>query len=262
MWIDTHCHLDFELFDPERDQIVETAQALGIEQILIPGVVADGWQGIHTLADTYDQFLLPAYGMHPCFCARHKDEHLASLDEWLGVCRPVAVGEIGLDFFIENPDEPRQIELFSEQVRIARQHELPIVVHCRKAHDQCLKIIRDLRFEFGGFMHAFSGSLQQARKAVDLGFKLGVGGAATYERATKLHKLLNTLPLSSFVLETDAPDIPPSFARDKPNTPLNIPRIAQLICRNAEIDPVEFAETTTRNALTVLRMESVDSAPA
>ena len=251
MWIDTHCHLDFELFDSERLAMLAKAAEQGIENIVIPGVVARHWQRIRDLNGSYPQ-LLPAYGLHPCFDRDHEESHLEQLDHWLADQRPVAVGEIGLDFFIDDYNEARQLHWFREQVRLATQHKLPILVHCRKAHDQCLKVIRELHFTEGGFMHAFSGSKQQAERCLEFGFKLGIGGAATYERSTKLHRIIKKLPLDSFVMETDAPDIPPCFARDEPNSPLNIPRIAELICERTGRDLQELAHITTRNARSML----------
>ena len=254
MWIDSHCHLDFELFDDDRPHLMDQAVKLGIEKILVPGVEAQHWERIRQLSLAWPKRLLRTWGLHPCFLYSHQPEHLALLDQWLQRYRPVAVGEIGLDFFVQDYDETQQLFYFREQVKLAKAHGLPLVIHCRKAHDQCLKIIRELGFAEGGFMHAFSGSLQQAQRCLDAGFKLGIGGAATYERATKLHRMISKLPLDSFVLETDAPDIPPCFARDEPNTPLNIPRIAQVICERANLDPELMAQITTENVHSVLKL--------
>lgn len=252
MLIDTHCHLDFDVFSDDRAAIIAQAEAIGIKYLVIPGVTVNNWQPIQALCRQYPLQLLPALGLHPCFWQQHQEQHLSLLEQALTANNPVAVGEIGLDFFIENPNENWQLQLFREQVRLAKQHKLPIIVHCRKAHDQCFKILRELAFQEGGFMHAFSGSLQQAKRFVELGFKLGIGGAATYERAHKLHRILKTLPLDSFVLETDAPDIPPCFARNEVNTPLNLPKIAQVICERTAIDESELMAVTSAAALTVL----------
>lgn len=254
MWIDSHCHLDFAVFDNGRTQLMEQTVKLGIEKILVPGVEAQHWQRILVLCDAWPDTVVPAWGLHPCFVDHHTLDDLQQLDDWLHRKRPVAVGEIGLDFFMDGYDEEKQRLYFREQIKLARSHKLPIVVHCRKAHDQCLKLIRELGFAEGGFMHAFSGSLQQAQRCLDAGFKLGIGGAATYERATRLQQLIVRLPLDSFVLETDAPDIPPCFARDEPNTPLNLPRIAGIICERAGIDPEQFARVTTDNVRTLLKL--------
>ena len=254
MWIDTHCHLDFDIFDQHRADTLTKAGKLGIGKIVIPGVAADNWQKIADLCSRWPDTLLPAYGMHPCFTGQHLEQHLEILDQWLTEQRPVAVGEIGLDFFIPDYDEKKQMELFREQVRLARHHRLPVLVHCRKAQDQALKIFRELGYEEGGFMHAFSGSLQQAERCLEFGFKLGIGGAATYERSRKLHRIIRKLPLDSFVMETDAPDIPPCFAREQANTPLNIPEIAGHICRHTGLEINELQKQTTLNALSVLKV--------
>ncbi|MDX1692202.1 MAG: TatD family hydrolase [Ketobacteraceae bacterium] len=253
-WIDSHCHLDFEVFSDQRADIIRRAGELGIEKIVIPGVMAEHWERIRSICREWPSVLVSSYGLHPCFLESHEEAHLEQLDQWLGEHRPAAVGEIGLDFFIEDYDEDRQMHFFREQVRLAKPHKLPILVHCRKGQDLCLKVFRELNYDQGGFMHAYSGSLQQAERCLEFGFKLGIGGAATYERSRKLHRIIRKLPLDSFVMETDAPDIPPCFARDEPNTPLNIPKIAGYICEHTGREVAELAQATTENVREQLKL--------
>lgn len=251
MLIDTHTHLDFEVFSNGLKDTLEKCLALGVQKAIVPGVTAKSWENIRSLTHSYAGIMYPAYGLHPCFCEKHSNDDLTHLYELCERDKPIAVGEIGLDFFIEDPDHERQMFLFSRQLEIANQFKLPIIVHCRKAHDQCLKAIKDAKLESGGVIHAYSGSLEQAKRYVDLGFKLGIGGGATYDRAKKLHKIIQTLPLTSFVLETDAPDIPPCFARGEPNSPLNLPKIAAIIAQHVDIPLETLIDATTANAKAV-----------
>jgi TatD DNase family protein len=169
--------------------------------------------------------------------------------------QPVAVGEIGLDFFIEHYDQPQQEHFFAEQLKLAREFDLPVLLHTRRAQDTVLKHLRQIKVR-GGISHAFSGSRQQADEFIRLGFKLGFGGAVTYPRATRLRELAATLPLSSLVLETDAPDIPPEFlVRGQPNKPEYLRRIAQTLAQLRGISLAELAQATTENALSVLNLK-------
>lgn len=258
MYIDTHCHIDFPVFDEDRHIILEKCRSLSVMQIIVPGVTREQWARQAEVCSHYPGMLAPAYGLHPCFCHLHQDADLEQLETCLNHSNPVAVGEIGLDFYIQDFDATKQTWLFREQVKLAKQFRLPIIVHCRKAHDQCLKVIRETGFHQGGFIHAYSGSLQQAQRYLDYGFKLGIGGAATYDRAQKLHKILKTLPLDSFVLETDAPDIPPSFARNQLNSPLNLPEIARIAAGYKGVSQEDFARHTTQNAQSVIETSDLN----
>ena len=247
--IDTHCHLDFPVFSERLSELIARARHLGVSKLIVPGVTASNWAAVAQLSQQYPSIIYPAFGLHPCFLVDHLESHIDQLADVLTQMPDAIVGEIGLDFYIPQPNEALQSWYFEEQVRLASRFERPIIVHCRKAHDQCLKIIRTVGFAGGGVIHAYSGSLQQAQKYLDAGFKLGIGGAATYDRAKKLHRLLQALPSGSFVLETDSPDIPPSFARGVANTPENLPRIAEYVASYMGMSLDELSRVTTENAL-------------
>lgn len=249
--IDTHAHLDIPEFDEQRDALVQQCANRGMRGIVVPAVMRSSWDNLRRLC-ARSPLLWPAFGLHPGYCAEHRDEDVDDLEQYLqpGV---VAVGEIGLDAWEGDQDLERQQSLFSAQLAIARNARLPVVLHARKTQDLLLKEIRLQNFDCGGVAHAFTGSLQQAQRFVEHGFLIGFGGAATYDRANKLRTILKTLPLSSIVLETDSPDIPPSFARKEMNTPLNLFRINEILADVLQIDPAELAAHSTRNALRLFR---------
>lgn len=274
--IDTHCHLDFPVFDNDRTLILKLAREKGFESIIVPAVVQKDWLRVMDLCEGNNSVALNfALGLHPCFMNQHAsvDEAEVALNEAIlrsvtGVHenvkekqaleatsgRIVAVGEIGLDYFIDSPPDLRQkqLALFTMQLSVAKKHNLPVLLHVRKAHDEVLKCLRRERLVKGGIVHAFSGSEQQASQYCELGFVLGIGGSATYDRAKKLARIIRQASVESLVLETDAPDIPPAFARGERNTPLNIPRIAQAIAEIRGMDAAEFIQQTSFNAKRVL----------
>jgi len=247
--VDTHCHLDIAEFDSVREDLIARCQAGGMRGILVPGVVAADWDNLRVVCARYP-LLWPAFGLHPCYCSEHRSEQLQALERYLqpGV---VAVGEIGLDTFHGDRDFSTQLEFFSAQVAIAKNHRLPLVIHARKTHDQILKVLRQQHFQYGGSMHAFSGSLQQAERFVEMGFGIGFGGGATYDRANKVRGILRQIPLDNVLLETDSPDIPPSFARGESNTPFNLFRIAEILAEVLEMPVQELAARSTANALRI-----------
>lgn len=258
MLIDTHCHLDASEYDADRDEVARRAQASGVG-IVVPSVAAFNFQS------TVDCRCYPgveiALGMHPMYVHRHQEAHLGLLDEMVARHKPVAIGEIGLDLFqsridrpgVDEADSKLQEFFFVEQLKLARKHELPVLLHIRRANDQILKHLRRIRVP-GGIAHAFNGSMQQAQEYIKLGFKLGFGGAFTYTRATNLRKLATELPLESIVLETDGPDIPPEWIARQRNEPAELPEIAQTLARLRGLDVEEIALATTRNARQVLEL--------
>lgn len=258
--IDSHCHIDFPQFAATRAETLRECRRKGMSGILVPGVSFSQWD---SMSSTIEQFsdlslfptLLPAYGMHPCFMAEHKVEHLRCLEAQLDK-GAVAVGEIGLDTFQEESGLDAQIELFKAQLKIANNHALPVVIHSRKTQDLVLKFVREARFKAGGIMHAFSGSLQQAQQAIDLGFKIGFGGSATYDRAHRLRRILQALPTEAIVFETDAPDIPPSFDREHPNSPLNLFRIIEILADVRGEAVEDLMAYSTRNVHELLKIAS------
>jgi TatD DNase family protein len=251
MFIDTHCHLDAAEFGDTQADIVRNALSADVLRIVIPAVERANFEAVHQLSQRFPA-CAPAYGIHPMYTDRAVPNDLDVLRSYLQQHRPVAVGEIGLDFFIPHYDQACQEHFFVEQLKLAREFDLPVLLHIRRAPDTILKHLRQIKVQ-GGVAHAFNGSRQQADEFIKLGFKLGFGGAMTYPRATKLRELAATLPLDSIVLETDAPDIPPDFLdRGQPNKPEYLPRIAQTLAELRGMTLEEVASATTSNASSVL----------
>lgn len=249
-FIDTHCHLDAAEFGDTQRELVEAAQAAGVTRMVIPAVARASFEPVRSLCERFPA-CAPAYGIHPMYVDGAQPDDLDALRGYLAQPATVAVGEIGLDFFIEPHDRVRQEHYFVEQLRLARELGLPVLLHIRRAQDIVLKLLRQHKVH--GIAHAFSGSRQQADEFIRLGFKLGFGGAMTHTRATRLRELAATLPLESIVLETDAPDIPPAFLQNgEPNKPEYLPRIAQMLAELRGIPLEEIARITTENALAAL----------
>ena len=271
-WIDTHCHLDAPEFDADRAEVRLRARAAGVAQVVIPAVEVNTFDDARNLAHAGgDSYCL---GIHPLYVDKALLSSLAQLDQQLQLHhadpRLVAVGEIGLDYFVpaltQSPLREKQEDFYRAQLKLARQHELPVVLHVRRSADRLLKHLRDLRSATSpwlGIAHAFNGSDVQALEFVKLGFKLGFGGAVTYERALQLRRLATVLPLDAIVLETDAPDIPPHWlytqadarARGQAqgrNEPGELPRIAAVVAQLRGISLEALAEATERNACAAL----------
>jgi TatD DNase family protein len=250
MLIDTHCHLDAAEFDADRDAVHAAALAAGVERIVVPAVAVDSFQRVKSSVKRY-QGCVAAYGIHPLYVMQAQEADLDALRAWLTAEKPVAVGEIGLDLYVTDSDPVRQEFFFVEQLKLAREFNLPVLLHVRRAVDQILKHLRRIRVP-GGIAHAFNGSRQQAEEFIKLGFKLGFGGAMTYSGSTRIRALAAELPLESIVLETDAPDIPPAWLNGGRNTPGELPRICGVLAalRGASID--EIAATSSAAARVVL----------
>jgi len=272
VWIDTHCHLDAAEFDADRPAMRARAAAAGVAQCVWPAVGAFNFAAVRELAHTFgDSYAL---GIHPLCVKQAKDGDLALLDAELalrhGDPRLVAVGEIGLDYFVpelsQSPLRERQEYFYREQLKLARKHGLPVVLHVRRSVDKVLKHLRELAPPGQGWQgigHAFNGSEQQAGAFIKLGLKLGFGGAVTFDRALQLRRLAAALPLSALVLETDSPDIAPhwlyktaeqraSGQAQSRNEPAELPRIAAVVAQLRGMHADELAEATTANALAAL----------
>lgn len=258
MLIDTHCHLDAREFDHDRDFQVDAARAAGIVVTIVPSVGPGNWAAVRACCARY-RGCFPAYGIHPLYLDGIDDSALGALRDWIDVelksaIAPVAVGEIGLDFFLPGQNAEHQEAVFVEQLKIARDFELPVLLHVRRSADHVLKCLRRIPVR-GGIAHAFNGSPQQAEAFIRLGFKLGLGGAMTYSGSQRIRRLAASLPIDSLVLETDAPDIPPSWIAGKRNSPPELAGIAEVLSglRRQSIDDV--ASATARNARQVLRLD-------
>ena len=268
MWIDTHCHLDAAEFDADRDAVRQRARDAGVSLCVIPAVERGNWAKVREVAHRYGDVY--ALGIHPLYVPQAKDDDLRALDELLTASkddpRLVAVGEIGLDYFVPALCEPDQREkqwrFYISQLQLARKHKLPVILHVRRSADMLLKGLRQTKVQ-GGIAHAFNGSLQQAQAFIDLGFVLGFGGAMTFERATQLRHLAANLPLSAIVLETDAPDIPPQWiyrtAEQRAqgegqgrNEPAELPRIADTLAQLLGCSALDLANTMRQNIRRVL----------
>ena len=263
-WIDTHCHLDASEFDPDRDAVRRSARAAGVVHCVIPAVECGNWSTVRDLAHRHgDSYAL---GIHPLYTGRVGEGDLALLAAQLQQHREdprlVAIGEIGLDYFVDGLDPLRQEHIYRAQLQLARRFDLPVILHVRRSADRLLKGLRELPVQ-GGIAHAFNGSLQQAQAFVRLGFKLGFGGAMTHERALQLRRLAVELPEDALVVETDAPDIPPHWlytpaaqralgrAQGR-NAPGELPRIAEVLARLRGQTAQALAHATSRNACAAL----------
>ena len=260
-WIDTHCHLDAPEFGSDAVGVVGRARAAGVGQMVVPAVERANFEVVRGLAHTHE--LAYALGIHPLYVDRADDADIERLGQVLdahrGDPRLVAVGEIGLDHFVPDTDRVRQERFYAAQLRLAQAMDLPVILHVRRSADTLLKHLRRTPVR-GGIAHAFNGSEQQALAFVALGFKLGFGGAMTFERALQLRRLAQTLPTDAIVLETDAPDIPPQWlyrtaderrsepGATVPNEPAQLPRIAETLAALRGVSLAEIAEATWGNA--------------
>lgn len=250
MLVDSHCHLDAPEFDSDRDAVAARALAAGVTAIVVPAVAPASFDAVAGACRRYPG-CFPAWGIHPLYIDRVNEEDLLRLRTQLAAFPGVAVGEIGLDFFVPEHDPVRQEFFFVEQLKIARDFELPVVLHIRRAQDTILKHLRRVGVR-GGIAHAFNGSLQQAQEFLKLGFVLGFGGAMTFTRARRIRVLAASLPLDAIVLETDAPDIPPAFLEGGRNSPEYLPRIAQTLAELRGTSIEEVAQATRNNVERVL----------
>ena len=249
MLIDTHCHLDAAEFDADRAVVAARARAAGVGCLVIPAVERANFAAVRALAHATPGAVY-ALGIHPMYVARADESDLAALRAAVAAAMDdvsfVAIGEIGLDYFdpAALAASERQERFFRAQLDLAAEFNLPVLLHVRRAQDQVLKHLRRARVA-GGCAHAFNGSDQQARAYADLGFKLGMGGAMTYARATRIRRLAAVMPLDTLVVETDAPDIPPAWLGNGRNTPEELPRIAAVLADLRGVDAAAVVRATT-----------------
>jgi len=247
--IDTHCHLDVGDFDADREEVLARARHAGISDIIVPAIDFEHLEQVRSLTLSTPE-LHPAYGLHPMFMDQHRPEHISLLDQWLDRNHAVAVGECGLDFYLPGYDASAQLKLLEAQLYIAQNHRLPVIIHCRKAMDQVLKLLREHR-PLTGVLHSFNGSPQQAEQAMELGFKFGIGGPVTYERAKRMRALIAALPAETLLLETDAPDQPVAGHQGERNEPSLMIHVLHALAGIRNETPEAVAEYTTRNAKTL-----------
>ncbi|WP_028918870.1 TatD family hydrolase [Pseudoxanthomonas suwonensis] len=247
--VDSHCHLDAAEFDGDRTSVIERARAAGVRRQLVPAVTAASWPKLREVCRA-SPGLFPAYGLHPTFLAEHRPADLDALGEWIERERPLAIGECGLDYFVEGLDPQEQARYFDGQLKLARDTGLPVIVHARRAVDAVTASIRRIGGERGlrGVVHSFSGSPEQARQLWKLGFMLGLGGPLTYERAQRLRRLVASMPLEFLLLETDAPDQPDAGIRGQRNEPARLLRVLETVAGLRGQAPEDIAAATSANA--------------
>ena len=250
--VDSHSHFDVDAFDRDRAAAHARALEAGVDRQVLPAVDAHTWPQLRQVCGAFPG-LYPAYGLHPVYLETHRRHDLATLREWLERERPVAVGECGLDFFVEGLDRDEQQHYFEGQLALAVEFDLPVIVHARRAVDA---VIASIRRHPGvrGVVHSFSGSPEQARQLHGLGFMLGIGGPVTYERANRLRKLVATMPLDQLLLETDAPDQPDAHHRGQRNEPARLPVVLDVVAQLRGIPQEEVAAATTANAERLFRL--------
>jgi TatD DNase family protein len=261
-WIDTHAHLDAPEFDPDRDAMIARAKAVGVTQVVLPAVARSNFRTVRAIAETHG--LAYALGIHPLCVDAASDDDLAALRETLQAQRDhprlVAIGEIGLDHFVPGLDRAKQERFYAAQLELAREFELPVLLHVRRSADTLLKHLR--RIPVRGIAHAFNGSAQQAAVFVELGFRLGFGGTLTFDRSLQIRRLAREVPEHAFVLETDAPDIPPHWlyrsaaqraaGETTRNEPAELPRIAATLAALRGLSIEDTARLSCRNAMAAL----------
>ncbi|CAM4032780.1 putative metal-dependent hydrolase YjjV [Pseudomonas reidholzensis] len=249
--IDTHTHLDFPEFDGDRQPLLDNATARGVERMVVLGVHAEHFQRVWDLACAEPRVRV-ALGLHPVYLQQHRAEHLLELRGWLerlrGDDRLCAVGEFGLDYYLPELDPQAQQTLFEAQLQMACDVDLPALLHVRRSHAQVIATLKRYKPARAGIIHAFAGSYEEAREYIKLGFKLGLGGAATWPQALRLRKTVARLPLASVVLETDSPDMAPAMFAGVRNSPEHLPEIAGALAELMGIEVEALAEASTRNA--------------
>lgn len=248
-FVDTHCHFDFPPFSGAESESLLRAEAAGVRQLIVPSVTAARFQGVVTLAKSYPQ-IYSALGLHPLFIAQHQEADLELLEQFLSNRddKLVAVGEVGLDLYMEQPQFERQQRLLKAQFAMAKRENLPVILHSRRSHDQLAAMLRQATLPATGVVHGFAGSLSQAQAFVKLGFAIGVGGTISYERAQKTRNVMAQLPLSCLVLETDAPDMPLHGFQGQPNRPERALNVFNVLCELRSEPATQIATALVENA--------------
>ena len=252
--IDSHSHIDFDDFNTDRNEAIQRARSAGVSHIVVSSTVANRWQNVKQVCDDNALVCYPAYGLHPMFMSDHRlqrdDSDIERLKNWLEDNHAIAIGEIGLDFFIKEAtpeNRQAQLQLYISQLEIASDLNLPVIIHARKSLDIVLKHLR--RFpNIRGSIHSFSGSEQQAKQLIDMGFFLGFGGPITYSRATRLHQLVKRLPIESLLVETDSPDQSAAIHHARRNEPAFIGQVVEKIAELKDLDSKVVAAQTSKNA--------------
>jgi len=252
MLVDSHCHLDAPEFALDREAVVQRAVDAGVVRQIVPAISAEEWPVLREVCAS-GRGLFPAYGLHPMFLPKHAPEHLTRLGDWLAREAPVAVGECGLDYFVEDLDQAQQQFYFDGQLALARDFDLPVIVHARRAVDAVIAAIKRVG-GLRGVIHSFSGSPEQAKQLWQLDFMLGIGGPVTYERANRLRSLVAEMPLEYLLLETDAPDQPDAQHRGQRNEPARLSFVCETVASLRGVPTENVANATTANAQRLFKL--------
>jgi len=247
--VDSHIHLDFPAFEEDLEELLFKAKSMGIRRFVVPATTRESWPRIHQLLQQYPE-LSSAYGIHPYFIQGHSLQDCDVLEHWIETHACVAIGEIGLDYFLKALNPQLQMQLFKAQLSIAKRHELPVILHARKAIDEVTQQLKVAGLT-QGIIHSFNGSYVQAIRLFDMGFKLGFGGALTYPRATRLRALVKRLPLEALCLETDAPDQPASGFSGRRNEPTALVQVLETVANIRDTAPEVIARHTWDNTCSV-----------
>jgi TatD DNase family protein len=251
-FIDTHCHFDFPPFTGDESASLQRACEAGVGSIIVPATEAANFTRVLALAQTYPP-LFAALGLHPIVIEHHNDDALDRLQQVLEK-RPqklVAVGEIGLDLYRDDPQFDKQERVLDTQLQLAKRYELPVILHSRRTHDKLAMHLKHHALPRTGVVHGFAGSMQQAERFVQLGYKIGVGGTITYPRASKTREVMARLPLESLLLETDAPDMPLNGFQGQPNRPEQVVGVFDVLCQLRPEPADVIAEALYRNTTTL-----------
>lgn len=252
--VDSHTHIDAGEFDADREAVLDRARRAGVTRQLVAGIDAAGWPKLREVCAAAPG-LFPAYGLHPLFLAQHRAEHLHELRGWLERERPLALGECGLDYYVEDLDRADQARYFEAQLALATEMGLPVIVHARRAVEEVILTLREFD-GLRGVVHSFSGSRQQAEQLWERGFLLGIGGPVTYARAKRLRRLVADMPIEYLLLETDSPDQPDCHTQGHRNEPANLVTVLEAIATLRDEDPESIAKATTTNAERLFNLPS------
>lgn len=253
--IDSHVHTDDDRLQVDRPEVLKAARKANIVAQIVPATYRSKWPRVKAVCANNND-LFPCYGLHPCFYNEHTEADTEELPLWLGREDAVAVGECGLDYSIAGADKAHQQHLFAAQLALAREFDLPIVIHARKAVEDVIRMIR-ASGHYRGVVHSYNGSLQQAQRLIDLGYMLSFGGAMTYTRAKRLQELVRRLPLDMLLLETDAPDQPTAAHAGQRNEPAWLVDVWQSVSTLREEDATTVARTTSANAVRLFKLPEI-----
>ncbi len=258
MWIDTHCHLNAPFLSGQLDSVMDQAQKRGVSHIVIPAIDKASFADVSRIAHQYPNCSY-ALGIHPIYVPDASESDLAALENAVQAAmadpRFVAIGEIGLDFYLperKTPDaKSKQEYFFAMQLKIAKRYDLPVLLHTLRSVDTVLSFLKRYGIK-RGIAHAFNGSIQQALGYINQGLKISFCGTLTYDRAQQRRKLATELPIEAIVVETDSPDLPPYWKAKGENSPTELPQIAEMVAQLRDITPEELAKATTQNAISAI----------